>query len=169
MWYEILVADEFIDYFSNDNNVFFTVENEKEILAPTFMRFRKIIYGITAAFSNQAHADLRASDFRNAKEYDALQGFNFCIEQIASLNLNRYYLFDLFHSIPDDPNRSKYDIDTEELSAEQCAVLIMYQFWRRMGFSLETSFQESGELKKYLLALKDKVDKEKTLAKGEQK
>ena len=169
MWYEILIADEFIDYFSNDNNVFFTVENEKEILAPTFMRFRKIVLGVTRAFSYRGSAAEFADILKYHKDYDTLEGFNFCIEQISHLNLSKDYLIGLWHSILSAPEQSKYDIDTEELSAEQCAVLIMYQFWRRMGFSLETSFQESGELKKYLIALKDKVDKEKNLAKGEQK
>lgn len=159
MWYEILLDDEFINYFGNDNNVFFTIEDGKEVLAPTFLRFSKIIYGVTTAFVHQSNADFHAAIFQDIGAHDTLRGFNFCIEHISSLNLSRHYLFDLYNSISSSEGLSKYDIDPEELSAEQCAVLIMYQFWGRMGVRTETSFQESGELKKYLFALKDKVDK----------
>ena len=160
MWYEILIDDEFLDYFSNDNNIFFTTEGEKRVLAPTFLRFRHIIYGITQAFLHQSNCDYFIQLFQDIGEYDILRGYKFCIEQISSLNFDRKYLFNLYNSVPcGGENYSKYDIDPEELSAEQCAVLIMYQFWRRMGVRTETFFQESGELKRYLFALKHKVDK----------
>ena len=157
MWYEIFVDDEFINYFSNDNNIFFTIENDEEFLAPTFSRFSKIVYGVTRAFTHPQNAAHITEYFKYFKEYDMLEGFNFCIEHTSSLNLNHNYLLDLWHSIPSTPEYSKYEIPTEELSAEQCAVLIMYQFWGRMGVRTETLFQKSGELKRYLLALKKKV------------
>lgn len=159
MWYEIFIDEEFLNYFGNDNNAFFTMEDEKTVLAPTFLRFRHIVYGVTSAFANQSNADRFAELWQDTGEYDILRGFNFCIEHISSLDLGKDYLIDLFHSIPSSEGQSKYDIDPNELSAEQCAVLIMYQFWGRMGERTEAFFQESGALKKYLFALKDKVDK----------
>ena len=158
MWYDILVKDEFINYFCDDNNVFFTIENGEEILAPTFLRFRKIVGGVSRAFTYQERIIDFSQVLEDIGEYDMLEGFNFCTEQIAHLGLGRDYLIDLWHSIQTTPECSKYDVPTEEISAEQCAVLIMYQFWGRMGVRTETLFQESGELKRYLLALKQKVE-----------
>ena len=165
MWYEILVADEFISYFSNDNNIFFTKESEEEILAPTFLRFRNIVGGVTRAFYHQEDAASYAEIFEDLKEYDVLEGFNFCIKHISSLNLSKYHLTDIWHSIRGPRGEyTKYNIPTEKLSAEQCAVLIMYQFWSRMGIRGYPDFQKSGELKRYLLALKNKVEKEKAIS-----
>lgn len=158
MWYEIFVDDEFLDYFGNDNNVFFTIEDGKEVLAPTFLRFRKIVSGVTRAFAHQSRAEYWMNELRDIGEYDMLQGFKFCFERISSLNFGKYHLVDIWHSIPRG-ERSKYDVDTDDLSAEQCAVLIMYPFWGRMGIRDETSFQSSGSLKRFLFVLKEKVDK----------
>ena len=52
----------------------------------------------------------------------------------------------------------RYAVDTELLTAEQCALLIMYPFWSRMDGSFEEHFYNSGRLKKYICALKDKCD-----------
>ena len=64
----------------------------------------------------------------------------------------------IWNSIWSQSNARTYDLDTELLSAEQCALLIMYPFWSRMDGSFEEHFYNSGRLKKYLCALKNKCD-----------
>ena len=92
-------------------------------------------------------------------EPDVLRGHAFYKENQPSQDES--YLAMIWHSIPTDQNTSCYDVDLEKLDAEQCAVLLMYPFFSRMGGSFEISFQEDGRLKKYLLALKEKSEKER--------
>ena len=64
----------------------------------------------------------------------------------------------IWQSVPNGENRGRYEIEPENLSAEQIAVLIMYPFWSRMGGSFEKEFLDDGRLKKYLSALHKKAN-----------
>ncbi len=152
MWYDMLIQDEFIEYFSNDNNVFYTIENDKEILAPTFLRFSNIINGIVTAWTFN---DLPIEKLEPICEYDkeALSSLYFCRKQIEN---EKRSLPSIWHSIPCDPIYSRYNVNIDKLNAEQCAVLLIYPFLSRMDGSFELQFQQDGRLKKYLLALKEK-------------
>ncbi len=157
MWYKIFIEDEFINYFSDEYNTFTITENGKQVLAPTFFRFARIVRGVTAGW---AHSDIALpEDYMNymqENEPDLFRGYTFCKENKTSND--RQYLSKIWSSIPRDQNESPYDVDLEKLNAEQCAVLLMYPFWSRMDGHFEISFQEAGRLKKYLLALKKKAD-----------
>ena len=72
----------------------------------------------------------------------------------VTFSTSREMQFTVWQSIGSD----RYAVDTELLTAEQCALLIMYPFWSRMGGSFEEHFYNSGRLKKYLCALKNKCD-----------
>lgn len=156
MWYKVFIDDDFLNYFSNDDNVFYTVEGDEEILAHMFSRFRDVLEGATYAWTlpNISLAHAREA-MENASE-DLVRSFIYCRENFPKNRTENIY--DILNSIPIDSGESRYDTDVEKLSAEQCAVLLMYPFWSGMGGSFETYFQEDGRLKKYLLALKKKVD-----------
>ncbi len=47
VWYELLISDEFIEYFSDENNRFYSVEDNKVVLEPMFQKYKDIIHGIT--------------------------------------------------------------------------------------------------------------------------
>ena len=156
MWYEMLIKDEFIEYFSNDNNVFYTVENGKDILAPTFLRFSNIIAGIVTAWTfNDLPTEKLIGGLRS--EYtDIIASISFCKTQIEN---EKRTLASIWHSIPH--KLSPYDADINDLNAEQCAVSLIYPFLSGMGGSFELQFQQDGRLKKYLLALKEKSTNKK--------
>ena len=158
MWYDILIDNEFIEYFSNESNTFTIIENGQKLLAPTFSRFADIVTGLTYActLSNIKQSSM---DYLRQKEPDVFRGYAFYKENQPSQDES--YLAMIWQSIPTDQNTSRYDVDLEKLDAEQCAVLLMYPFFSRMGGSFEISFQEDGRLKKYLLALKEKSEKER--------
>ena len=153
MWYDILIDNEFVEYFSNESNTFTTIKNGEKVLAPTFARFANIVAGVTYAWD---FADIPnvILDHLKENEPDVFCGYVFCKENQASPD--EMYLSKIWNSIPNSENESRYDVDLENLNAEQCAVLLMYPFFSRMGGSFEISFQEDGRLKKYLLALKKK-------------
>ena len=156
MWYDIFIEDEFINYFSDENNTFTTTENGKQVLAPTFFKFASIVRGVTDGWF---HSDIVfPEDYMNymqENEPDLFRGYTFCKENKTSND--RHYLPKIWQSVPREQNESPYNVDLEKLNAEQCAVLLMYPFWSRMDGSFEISFQENGRLKKYLLALKKKA------------
>ena len=157
MWYNIFIEDEFVNYFSDESNTFTTIENGKQVLAPTFFRFSRIVRGVTAGWTqSQIALPAEYMDYMEKNEPDLFRGYTFCIANKTSND--RRYLSNIWISVPREQGESPYDVDLAKLDAEQCAVLIMYPFWSRMDGSFETSFQEAGHLKKYLLALKNKVD-----------
>ena len=157
-WYEILIDDEFVDYFSNDDNIFFVLENGNRVLAPTFSRYMDIVIGVIYAWTLPWVSVSKAAESMT-KNPDIFRGFAFCREHQEFQD--ETHLSKLWNSIPVKTYESRYDIDIEALSAEQCAVLIIYPFCTRMGGSFEQPFQEDGRLKKYLLALKEKVEAER--------
>lgn len=151
-WYEVLIRDEFIDYFSNENNVFYKTVGESKILEPQFEKYKAIIICITKA----AEFGKEPSEF-----YERV------MKNKPYLNLEYSYWTDyksprvgslskIWQTIPKGEHRGHYETSPENLTAEQIAVLIMYPFWSRMGGSFETIFLDDGRLKKYLLALKRK-------------
>ena len=47
MWYDSLLQDKYIDYFSNDNNTFTFIENGEVRLAPLFKEFKDLVIYLT--------------------------------------------------------------------------------------------------------------------------
>ena len=158
MWYEILTDNEFAEYFINsDPSVQDSAEKQKadEMLDG----LRKIVRGVSHAWSCYYRPTFKDHKwvYRDGLKYFsqlALDTFNLCCSQIPLSKAKS--LPEIWHSIPNNPGESKYSIDVSQLTAEQCAMLIIYQFWARMGVSTLKGFQESGGLKKYLIALKNK-------------
>lgn len=151
-WYEVLIRDEFVDYFCNEENAFYKVIDGREFLEPQFKKFKEIIHGIT-----------RAAGFSSVPFFI----YEHMIEAEPNLYLGYSYwthykilregsLAKIWKTIPNGKNGGHYEMEPELLTAEQIAVLIMYPFWSRMGGSFETTFLDDGRLKKYLLALKKK-------------
>ena len=158
MWYEILVENEFADYFIN-NNPFSEDAAEKQKADEMLNGYSEIVYGVTTAWG--FHDDIKKEKVRQSLVMlipNAVRSFDFCCSQI---HLSRAkFLHEIWHSISTNANESKYCVDLSQLTAEQCAVLIMYPFFSRMGSSFEKEFQENGNLKKYLLALRSKCMKD---------
>jgi hypothetical protein len=154
MWYEILIEKEFVDYLTNDDNVFWYDCESGKKLAPKFNDYKDIVIGVTRAW-NHPNLDAKELCYEECYKY-MLLGFEHCKKY---LSLSSYKnIFDIWHSISKQFGKPQYQVDIEQLSKEQCAVLIMYQFWSRMGVNTLFGFQQSGWLKKYLLALKNKCE-----------
>ena len=151
-WYEVLIRDEFIDYFSNEKNDFYKVVDGIEILEPQFEKFKDIVLGITHtnAFSERPFF---AYDHMIETRPNMYLGYSYWAHYKI---LREGSLAKIWKSVPYGANMGRYEISPELLTAEQIAVLIMYQFWSKMGESNEIGFLECGDLKKYLLALKKK-------------
>ena len=154
MWYEILVKNEFADYFMNQHE-FSNDANEEKMMYQMLKGYADIIAGVTLAWT-----------------YSEYQKNNFLIKQIQKMGADTHFAFefcnsrlhltqvkslsDIWQSIPSPLGQSKYDTDPALLNAEQIAVLIMYPFWSRMGDSYEKEFTKDGNLQKYLLILNSK-------------
>ena len=158
MWYEILTENEFADYFI-DNDPIVQGITEKQNAEKMLDGLRKIVYGVTTAWN--CHVSPTRKDhkwvYRDGLKYYsqiAVNAFDFCFSQIHLSKAKS--LPEIWHSILNTPGESKYSVDLSQLTAEQCAILILYPFWSRMGGSFEKEFQESGELRKWLIALKNK-------------
>ena len=157
MWYEILVENEFADYFINNDSCLQDAA-EKKKADEMLGGYSEIVYGATIAWD--FYDDPKKERVREKLagfSQNAVQAFDFCCSQIHLSQAN--FLHEIWRSISTNANESKYCVDASQLTAEQCAVLIMYPFFSRMGGSFEKEFQENGNLKKYLLILKNKYMK----------
>jgi len=154
-WYDLLITDEFIDYFCNDINVYYTDFKDKweYIPQPLFKKFTDTVNGITYAFSVRfsPYAESLFSSL-NERDVDFYNAYIACKELLPPV----ITLSDIWQSIEVEENVSRYEVDFKYLNAEQIAVLILYPFWKRMNGSWEIDFLNSGRLKKYLLELKKK-------------
>lgn len=151
-WYEVLIRDEFVDYFCNEENTFYKVIDGKEILEPKFEKFKDIISGITYA-AGLGEVQFFIHDHMIETKPNIYLGYSYWTHYKI---LREGSLTKIWQTIPKGKNKGHYETDPELLTAEQIAVLIMYPFWSRMGGSFETTFLDNGRLKKYLLALKKK-------------
>ena len=156
MWYEILVKNEFTDYFMN-KHVFSNDVNEEKMMDQMLKGYADIVAGVTLAWTYS--------------EYQKNDSF---IEQIEKMEANTHFAFEFCHSrlhltqakslsdiwksIPTRLGQSQYDFDPALLNAEQIAVLIMYPFWSRIGGSYEKEFTKDGNLQKYLFVLNSKCN-----------
>ncbi|MBO5354868.1 MAG: hypothetical protein J6B09_02230 [Clostridia bacterium] len=151
MWYEILVENEFADYFIN-NDIDPEDATEKQKAEEMLQGCKDVIYGATMAwtFYDSSRKNSVCGSLARLNAH-AAKSFEFCCSRIPLSKAK--HLGEIFRSIPSD-------VSLEMLSAEQCAVSLMYPFWSRMGGSFEKEFQESGSLKKHLLVLKSKCKKD---------
>lgn len=152
-WYDLLITNEFLDYFNNEGNAFYKAKNDgrEYIPEPLFKKFADTVSGITYAFS-------RFTDYPELlltmKEVEPEMHY-------AYINCKKLLppvitLVDIWKSIDLKGHLTPYKIDVKTLNAQQIAVLILYPFWNRMGGSWEIEFLESGMLKRYLFELKAK-------------
>ena len=151
MWYDILVKNKYAEYFINSNGT-----EDAETTAKMIRGLAGIVSGATTswAFCDRRYADFVAVATENM-DADERLAFEFCHSNLDSTAITS--LSDVWQSIPTEDGQFKYDVDVALLSAEQCAVLIMYPFWSRMGGSFEEQFAADGRLKKYLHALNKKI------------
>ncbi len=154
-WYDLLITKEFLDYFSNDDNIYYTVVNDKEEYnpQPLLKKFADTVTGITYAFARYSNSSELLLSMKE-KEPDIYNAYINCQKLMPPI----ITLADIWQSIKIEENYSPYQVDIKSLNAEQIAVLILYPFWNRMGGSWEIDFLDSGRLKKYLLELKEKSE-----------
>ena len=155
-WYDLLITDEFINYFSNDNSIYYSDFKSKSEYTPQplFRKFWDPVTGITYAFQRFDISDKSLLIIKE-KTPDVYDAYINCRERMPFASS----LMDFWHSIKTEADGSRYDVDVKTLCAEQIAVLILYPFWNRMGGSWEIDFLDSGLLKQYLLALKEKSER----------
>lgn len=155
-WYEILIKKEFVDYFSNEENNFYKVIDDKIIKDTMFQNFSDVVNGITMANN---HMQCSCAD-RYSEEHNLLRipphmylGFRLAYDGLLreQKTFKKILNLQIGSSIT-----SLYKLDPMSLSADKIAILILYPFWSRMGGSFETTFLDDGRLRKYLLALKKK-------------
>lgn len=155
-WYETLIKKEFIDYFSNEQNSFYKVVEDKIIKDDIFQNFSDVVSGITMAHSHVrcGFADRYSEDnyFSKISPYMYF-GFRVACDGLIREQKTFEKILNLQRG---SSITSLYELDPMSLSADQLAILILYPFWSRMGGSFETTFLDNGRLKKYLLALKKK-------------
>lgn len=157
-WYDLLITDEFVDYFSDDSNIFYTKKDNAEhgyTPQSIFAKFVDTVNAITYAFQRLSLSnDFFLSSFKNKPVI--------CDAYIRCQNSmpETITLADIWKSIKCDEGDTPYQVDVKTLNAEQIAVVILYPFWSRMGGSWEIEFLDSGRLKQYLLELKRKAQQE---------
>ncbi len=167
-WYEVLIEDRFMEYFSNKENKFYHLDEEGlPVLEPMFLQYKQIISGITHAWNCNAYSNEglqvnmdREKECMKKAPADISYGFLCCMNRGMEKGVR---LTDYWQSIAYDPGESPYSVDVELLSCEQTAILIIYPFCSRMGGSFETYFLDDGRLLKYMNALKRKVEEKRTV------
>ena len=139
-WYDLLITDEFLDFFEQRNGNYAAYS--------TFQKFSDTVQGITLAFGG--YPDSVENHLKT--ETDVYNAYKSCKKALT----DEVTPADIWKSIPLGEKKSPYDVAIDTLTAEQIAVLILYPFWDRMGGSFKTEFAESGKLKLYLHELAKK-------------
>ena len=149
-WYSGLLTKEFIDYFSDENSIYFTVNSSGKIYNDTFNKFRDAVLYLTAFSQWENFED---SLYYHIKDKD--EEFFLYLSELADPffgDERRPDFTEVYHSI----KGNMFECNIDELTADQLAVGMMFPFWSRMGGSFEDKFAESGRLRQFIIALYNK-------------
>ncbi len=150
-WFSELLKEEFIDYFKNEEAVYFTATSQGKIYHETFRKFSDTIDKLNLLFIANEADDEHYNKYKvSESELYELSG-GFFKEKRELINLNK--IGEIYRSI----EGNVFECDIASLSADQLAVGIMFPFASRMGDSFEDRFAESGRLREFVLALYDKA------------
>ena len=149
-WYNGLITKEFIDYFGNEDSIYFTVKSSGKIYNDTFNEFKNVVQHLTA-FSQWDNFEESLYYKIKDKDEELFSYFRNLAEPFFS-DERRPDFKDVYHSI----KGNMFECNIDELSNDQLAVGLMYPFWSRMGGSFEDRFAESGRLRQFIMALYNK-------------
>ena len=150
-WFSELLDKEFIDFFTNEKSVYFTVTDDGRVYHKTFKKFSDTI--------DKLHLLLIANEFdeehynkykESQNELYELSG-GFFKEKRELITFSK--LGDLYRNIGDN----LFDCDIVSLTAEQLAIGLMYLFLRMDV--LKDRFAESGRLREWILTMHDKANR----------
>ena len=146
-WFSELLNKEFIDYFKNEESVYFTVTDKGKVYHEVFRKFSDVIHDLFMLLIANQVDDEHYNKYKEMEPelYETSGGF---VKEKRNLNWGEFY-----KSIGDNV----FDCDIASLSADQLAAGLMYPFASRMGGSFEDKFAESGRLREFVLALNDKA------------
>ncbi len=157
-WYSGLLTKEFVDYFSDENAVYFTETDSGKMYHDTFKRFRDAVRDLTALSLYKSFEESFLSRITDKDEARFLY-----LRELAEPffgDERRPDFTEVYHSI----KGNMFECNIDELSADQLAVGMMFPFWSRMGGSFEDEFAESGRLRQFIMALYKKSFKESVSA-----
>lgn len=154
-WYEPLIWEEFIEYFSEPSTSYFDIIDGNRVCDEMFLNYYDVVHGLTMAynamkFKYQRHVPKECvSDYT----YKAYNHFIECSPNVDSIKKWDSSFCSFF-------GHSK--VREGELTADQLAWCIMYPFWGRWGSDFVNNIEpKNGKLANAVLTLLDKHNKEK--------
>ena len=154
MWYKLLTDNEYAEYLMHEDDPENNTEKQEENALKMLDKLGDIVYGVTMAWSFRQDGSQPPPTSTLGMPRHMFEAYTNCIKILN--NTTTASLPEILNSIPQGDRGSNTYLDT--LTPEQCAVDLMYPFWSRMGGSFEQEFRKNGELKRYLLALKNKLE-----------
>lgn len=148
-WYSELLKKEFVDYFSDEDSIYFTVTAKGKIYNDIYDRFKKTVDWLLcfANYDNDCCFEDTLYYMIDDKEDDIYKLAEAFFKREKRPDFKRIY-----HSIQDNV----FNCDIESLSTDQLAVGLIFPFASRMGGSFEDDFAESGRLREFVLTLYNK-------------
>ena len=146
-WYEILISDYFIDYVKSDPDYVKDFENENSVIMQLWSVLDGLLYGSIVFKYPTKVKDMANSPFQSWNNDWVLKGYWAFVND----ENNERDTSIITKSIREiDENKTFYEHDPSSLSTVQLAYLIRD---RASQFALY-EFAVSGDLKRYLLALR---------------
>ena len=147
-WYSKLLTDEFVNYFSNEDSIYFSVSSKGKLYNDTYYKFRETVNQILGFYNSDSFEESLYCRL-NDNEYLYKWAETFYADE------NRPNFKDVYHNISEVVFNCKADINA--LSTNELAIGLIIPFASRMGRSSEDEFAEIGRLRKFFLALYKKT------------
>lgn len=145
-WYSGLITEEFVQYFKNEDAIYFTVNSKGRLYNDIYLKFNSTVQHFIAFINSDKFEENLYYGIKD--EYPDLHK----LAESFYNDKNRPDFNEVYHSI----KGNVFDCDLDSLSADQLAVGLIFPFASRMGGSFEDEFAESGRLRQFVLALYDK-------------
>ena len=154
-WYEPLIWEEFIEYFSNPATLYFKVVDGKRICDEMFQNYYYVANGLTYGHNiRDFKCDRNVVKKADIPEYMYRAYIHFLDSgtDIVFQEIWETRFCSFLHNI---------EIDMKELTTEQLAVAILYPFWERWGSNfIDNTDPRSGRLAEAVLRLYEKHNEE---------
>ena len=155
-WYEPLIWEEFIKYFSDPSTSYFEIIDGKRVCDKMLLNYYDVVNGLTLAHNVRdlkCEKDIITETSTSEYTYRAYIHF---------LNYHSNVVFKENWEVKFCSFFKNSTINAEDLTTEQLAVCIMYPFWERCGSNFVDNLEpKSGKLAEAVLKLLDKHNKEK--------
>lgn len=147
-WFESMLRDDYIEYFKDENSVYFTVTSKGKEYHEVYKNFKETLIWILALYSADVENYEEDFYYRATRGHPELE-----VTRVVDIFFQDKRKIEFRNIACDSMGGVLYSVDVNSLTPDELAIYMTMPFMSRMGGSFEDDFAESGKLREYYMRL----------------